>query len=79
MNDQAPSAVPAATLGTVRHILQFLAGAAVSRGIVSDSDTALIVGAGVFAVTLAWSWISKRNFMAALQDAIDAPVGKAKL
>lgn len=47
-------------LGTVRHVLTFAAGIAVSKGYI-DSETAMqIIGGAVALSGFIWSWKSKK-------------------
>lgn len=47
-------------LGTVRHVLTFVAGIAISKGYI-DSESAIQIIAGITALTgFVWSWKSKK-------------------
>jgi hypothetical protein len=73
-----PSPLPSYAASLLRTGLGFVAGALVSKGIVSADQAPELVGAAVAIITLIWSLVQKAKAHEALTKAIAAPAGKAK-
>lgn len=76
--DQAPSVIPANILSVIRAALNYGAGALLAKGAITDGQQDLVVGLGLAAVALAWSFVQNSMHKKALAQAIAAPAGLAK-
>jgi len=47
-------------LGLVRHVLTFVGGILITKGIIDDAQSSEIIGAAITLVGSAWSVLSKR-------------------
>lgn len=52
---------PAIILGIVRHLLTIGAGALASKGVIAQSETETVVGAGLALIGIVWSAIDKKR------------------
>ncbi len=76
--DNKVSPIPGFITTSLGQLGAWLAAALMTKGLVSDDHTELVVGAVVAVGTLAWRLISTNSRVRKLNDAIAAPAGKAK-
>lgn len=75
--DTAPSPIPTYLATIIRGLANAGAGWLVTHSLIAKDQTEMAVGAVLFAAALVWGLIQKKTAHTKLQDAIDAPAGKA--
>lgn len=59
MDKTQPDVITQVLGGIARHAITTVAGGLVADGVIKDSDTTMVVGAGMAIATVAWSWWQK--------------------